>query len=216
MTKSVSQLSAIEWRRMDKLVKYADEDRWLSSRYAAREKRQALVALYAFNHELARIRLVANEPAMGMIRFQWWRDALARIEQRDQEAEHDVGRALSAEVAAGRLRVPVLTSLLDRHEKAFGEKDRTLEPEAILLGIAVQILASKHGWGQSIRKIAPAYAAARRGETRAFGPVVEKAPSAIRPATAHLSLRYIYARGGSPGALSKRALILRAMLTGKV
>lgn len=216
MTKTSRHLQPEQWSALDALVKRTDEDRWLSSRYASRTMRRTLTALYAFNYELARIRIVASEPTLGAIRFQWWRDILVQLQQGETLPDQDIALALAEEVRAGRIRIPALESLLDRHEKAFEVKDRNIEPEAILLGIAVQILAPKHGWGQNIRKVAPAYAAARRGETRAFGPVVGKVPPVIRPAVAHMALRYKYAKGGKPGGLSKRATVLRAMLTGNV
>ena len=216
MTKTVSLLLPAEWSAIDRQVKTVDEDRWLSSRYAPRDKRRALVSLYAFNYELARIRLVASELTLGAIRFQWWREALEGIKEDEAVPEHDIARAIAEDVREGHVRIEVLESLLDRHEKAFEEKDRSLEPEAILMGIAVHILSPKHGWGQCIRKVAPAYAIARRGESKAFGPAVDKAPTRIRPAVSHAALRYAYAKGDAPGALKKRAIVLKAMLTGKV
>ena len=216
MTKTAKSLTTAQWDAIDRQVKHVDEDRWLSSRYASKDKRRTLIALYAFNHELARVRTVASEETLGAVRFQWWRDTLAAIGEDGPVPAHDTALALAGEVRSGQLRVPVLESLLDRHETAFNAHDRALEPEAILLGIAVHILAPKHGWGQSIRKVAPAYAAARRGESRAFGPVVGKVPSEIRPAIAHIALRQAYARGQHPGRLRKRAIVMKSMLTGRI
>jgi phytoene synthase len=38
--------------------------------------RPALFALYAFSHEIARVRALVSEPLPGEVRLQWWRDAL--------------------------------------------------------------------------------------------------------------------------------------------
>jgi phytoene synthase len=46
--------------------------------FAPRETRADLLALYAFNVELARIAEQVTEPELGAIRLQWWREALAR------------------------------------------------------------------------------------------------------------------------------------------
>lgn len=61
---------------LDALVRRIDEDRWLASRFANAGQRVRLMALYALNHEIARIAEGVREPALGDIRFAWWRDAL--------------------------------------------------------------------------------------------------------------------------------------------
>ncbi len=42
-------------------------------------RRNALWALFAFNHEIAKTREVVSEPTLGFIRLQWWRDALEQL-----------------------------------------------------------------------------------------------------------------------------------------
>jgi NADH dehydrogenase [ubiquinone] 1 alpha subcomplex assembly factor 6 len=84
-------------------------DRYLASLFAPKEAREALFALYAFDHEIAKVRHVVSEPMAGLIRFQWWRDALDGIE-RDQPLAHPVVMGLY-EVFQ---RFPVARSRLDR------------------------------------------------------------------------------------------------------
>lgn len=60
------------------LVKARDLDRYWAALFAPAPARPALLALYAFNAELARIPFIASEPMPGEIRLQWWRDALDR------------------------------------------------------------------------------------------------------------------------------------------
>ena len=60
------------------IVKDGDPDRYAAALFAPRASRDALFALYAFNVELARIAEQVNEPQLGEIRLQWWRDALER------------------------------------------------------------------------------------------------------------------------------------------
>ena len=64
---------------LDQRIQTVDEERWLSSRYAPDEARQALIILYAFYYELARVRVVVTDQTMGQIRYQWWRDALEEL-----------------------------------------------------------------------------------------------------------------------------------------
>ena len=45
--------------------------------YAESTPREALLALYGFNYEVARVREVVSEPMLGHIRLQWWRDVIS-------------------------------------------------------------------------------------------------------------------------------------------
>jgi 15-cis-phytoene synthase len=53
------------------------------------------VALYAFNHELARVAEVAREPLMQEIRLTWWSEALDEIFAGGPVRRHPVVEALS-------------------------------------------------------------------------------------------------------------------------
>ena len=121
MLSPASPPSQEDWNRIDARVARTDEDRWLSSRYAPRRERRALVALYAFNVELARVQVAVTEPTLGAIRFQWWREALDEIEAGSPVRKHDVVQALAACVQRGAYSVKALRRLVDGHEAAFEE-----------------------------------------------------------------------------------------------
>ncbi len=207
-----TSLAEEKWKRLSDRLRRDDEDRWLSSRYAPPEARKALVALYAFNLELACVRTAVSEPGIGAIRFRWWRDALAEIARGKPPRQHDVIEA----VAETGLSDKTLGGLIDGHEQAFEAGDRTLEPETLLMRAAIGRLTLAHAWGEHIGRLAPAYAAARRGETEETGPVFPKVPQVIRPAVCHSVLRFDYATGRWPGPMAKRVTILRAVLQGRV
>lgn len=213
---AASLVSNERFDSLDRLIKRVDLDRWLSSRYAPPAERRALIALYALNYELVRVRAVVSEPALGAIRFQWWRDALEELADGKPARRHDVALAAAELIRAGHHTAEGLLRLVDGHEDAFESGDRAKEPEATLMMMAARILAPAHGWGPHIQQLAPAFAAARRGATKAFGPVVPPVPSPIRPAIAHACLREPYARGREPGELGRRVRVFRAMLTGRV
>lgn len=62
------------------LVKTRDYGRYITVFFAPRRLRNFLWVLYALNCELAHIRhMVARENMMGLIRLQWWRDAIAEL-----------------------------------------------------------------------------------------------------------------------------------------
>ncbi len=56
-----------------------DYDRYLSLIFAPKDKRDDLVTVILFNLEIARIKSKVTEPMMGLIRLEWWREALDEI-----------------------------------------------------------------------------------------------------------------------------------------
>ncbi|MEI9997204.1 MAG: phytoene/squalene synthase family protein [Rhizomicrobium sp.] len=76
------------------LVRRADPDRYLATLFAPADKRPLLLALYAFNVEIARVADTVREPMMGEIRLEWWRETLAGARQ-GMPRNHDVARALT-------------------------------------------------------------------------------------------------------------------------
>ncbi|MFC3677389.1 phytoene/squalene synthase family protein [Ferrovibrio xuzhouensis] len=86
MTESPDEYCAAEVRRQD-------PDRWLTALFAPDVRRPALLALYAFNAEIARAREAVSQPMIGQIRLQWWREAWEGITQ-DRPRQHPVVLAL--------------------------------------------------------------------------------------------------------------------------
>ena len=96
------------------LVREADRDRYLSALFAPGERRDALLALYAFNVEIARVRDVAREPMPGEIRLQWWREVLSG--ERDGEAAaHPVAAALMESLRQHKIAPDRLSAIVDAH-----------------------------------------------------------------------------------------------------
>jgi len=60
-------------------IRQYDRERYLTALFAPADRREDLLALYAFNLEVAKTREVVREPMLGQIRLQWWRDALDEI-----------------------------------------------------------------------------------------------------------------------------------------
>lgn len=96
-------------------LRHFDNDRYLTCLFAPAEKRAHLVALYAFNLEIAKTAEVVQEPMLGQIRLQWWREALAEIFS-GTPRRHDVVEALAVAVTAGDLPEYELLALIDARE----------------------------------------------------------------------------------------------------
>lgn len=94
------------------LVREQDHDRYIACLYAPEAQRPALAALYAFSHEIARVRALVSEPLPGEVRLQWWRDLLEG-EARGEAQGHPVAAALLDTVARYRLPIAPLTGLIE-------------------------------------------------------------------------------------------------------
>jgi len=92
-------------------VRRHDPDRFLTALFAPPAKREALFALYAFNHELARARETVSEAPLALIRLQWWREVVEGAHRR-----HEVAEPLSAALDAGVLRRDDLLGIIDARE----------------------------------------------------------------------------------------------------
>lgn len=78
-----------------RMVRAQDRDRFLATLFAPAEMRDDLFALYAFNIEIASVRERVNEPMMGRIRLQWWRDAILEGDGRGHPLAGEVWRAIT-------------------------------------------------------------------------------------------------------------------------
>lgn len=94
------------------LVRQGDKDRYLSALLAPDAKRPQLLALYAFNIELARIRETVSEAALGEIRLQWWADAVEALYAGAVQG-HPVIEALAPVVAEAGLPRHALVNMIE-------------------------------------------------------------------------------------------------------
>ncbi|MBR0681681.1 squalene/phytoene synthase family protein [Roseomonas eburnea] len=93
-----------------------DPDRFLCALFAPAEKREAIFALIAFNHELARAREATSNPMAALIRLQWWRDAVEEARAGRPARRHEVAAPLHAAIAAGLLDADALIALVDARD----------------------------------------------------------------------------------------------------
>jgi NADH dehydrogenase [ubiquinone] 1 alpha subcomplex assembly factor 6 len=101
-------------------VRQYDNDRYLTALFAGGDLRDDLLALYAFNLEIAKTREIVHEPMMGRIRLQWWRDCIAEI-YAGGERPHQVVQPLAAAIRRHALPRAHFDRLLDAREADMGD-----------------------------------------------------------------------------------------------
>src|SRR3954471_12285950 len=112
-------------------VREGDPDRYFAALFAPADKRPHLFALYAFNHEIARIRETVSEALPGEIRLQWWHDTL-QGEARGDVRANPVAAALDDTIVRFRLPRQALVDLIDA--RAFDLYDDPMPTLADLEG----------------------------------------------------------------------------------
>jgi len=97
------------------LVRSHDFARYAATLFVPTPERRGLLALYAFNVEVSRVRDAVSQALPGEIRLQWWRDMLAGNGHGGVE-----GNPVAAELlrAIGNWDLPVerLSRLIDEHQ----------------------------------------------------------------------------------------------------
>ncbi len=99
------------------LVRSADRDRFLAALFAPEPARRGLLALLAFDHELARTRTVTREPLLARIRLQWWREAAAEAAGSGKPRAQPIVESLSETARRHGLGAEALVALIDAREE---------------------------------------------------------------------------------------------------
>jgi phytoene synthase len=97
------------------LVRTHDFARYASTLFVSSEQRRALLAIYAFNVEISRVREQVSQPLPGEMRLQWWTDMLAGAGHGGVEG-NPVAAELMLAIRCFRLPVERLSRLIDEHQ----------------------------------------------------------------------------------------------------
>jgi 15-cis-phytoene synthase len=97
------------------LVRSHDFPRYASTLFVPPLPRRGLLALYAFNAEITRVRESVSQPLPGEIRLQWWSDMLAGKAYGGVEG-NPVAAELLAAIQHWGLPVEPLARLVDEHQ----------------------------------------------------------------------------------------------------
>jgi len=107
-------------------VRKYDYDRFLVTLFAPAELREDLFSLYAFNHEVAKIREAVSEPMLGEIRLQWWREAIEGIAE-GKPRNHEVVLPLAEAIQKHGLEAEMFIKVIDtRAADIYDENPKTL------------------------------------------------------------------------------------------
>ncbi|SHM00538.1 phytoene synthase [Bradyrhizobium lablabi] len=96
------------------LLRTHDFARYAATLFVPAEQRRTLIALYAFNVEISRVREQVSQPLPGEIRLQWWTDMLAGAGHGGIEG-NPVAAELLLAIRTFRLPVERLSRLIDEH-----------------------------------------------------------------------------------------------------
>lgn len=147
------------------IVRKVDYDRFLSVLFAPAERRDALFALYAFAYEIAKTAETVHEPTLGLIRLQWWRDALEEID-RGTVRRHEVVAPLAAAMGQAGLVARDVAPLIDAREADLSPDPfddlAALEAYAeatagALMRLALRVLGADEAFDDAARAAGTAY-----------------------------------------------------------
>jgi phytoene synthase len=97
------------------LVRAHDFPRYASTLFVPAPQRRGLLAVYAFNVEISRVREQVSQPLPGEIRLQWWTDMLAGAGHGGVEG-NPVAAELLLAIRNWHLPVERLSRLIDEHQ----------------------------------------------------------------------------------------------------
>jgi len=99
---------------LDAWVRRVDPDRWLSSRFIVDPAERAdVIALYAYDQELARAPRIASNSLLGEIRLTWWGEVLDEIFEGKPVRRHPTAQALAGAVSRRGLTRAPLEAMID-------------------------------------------------------------------------------------------------------
>jgi phytoene synthase len=123
-------------------VRRTERDRFLGTLFAPEPQRRGLLGLLAFDHELARTRVVTREPTLARIRLQWWRGAVEEAAGDGRPRAQPVVEVLSEAVRRHDLSLRCLLGLIDAHEEEIDGALDVVRAGAVLADLQLEVLGT--------------------------------------------------------------------------
>lgn len=223
-------------------LREADEDFWLAAQFVPAELRDRLTALFLLRCEIARVPDLVNEPAIGEMRLQWWREAIAAVPQ----GHAPKGQPALAAAARARLFEHLPADAFDAaidarsrllYEPYFASADqfalwlRAAEGSLWVAALRCAGASPQGGVSGSVEAAGALFALARESRHRlvhaempidaAYDALAEEArpalaalPDAARAALLTVALAPLYRRNARPTGLARRWRLFRATVLG--
>ena len=135
------------------LIRSHDFTRYAATLFVPPDQRRALLALYAFNAKIARVRDQVSQPLPGEVRLQWWTDMLAGEGHGGVEG-NPVAAELLLAIRQWNLPTELLSRLIDEHQfDLYNDPMPTLaalegyvtDTSSALCALAARIAGSRSG-----------------------------------------------------------------------
>jgi len=231
---------------LDDLIRRVDPDRWLSSRFIGDAQRRAdVIAIYAYDHELARAPKVASNPLLGEIRLTWWREMLDEAYEGRLVRHHPTAQALAEVIKRHEIPREPLEAMIDARYRELDATPMSKEDAVtwahgtagsaawasleIIAPAFVEYSATAIGWatlwGMGQLQLRRALAETAQPEfdaeldlCLAEAKTIERksTPPEAFPAVAHATLARAYRNGRVPGPVEKRLRLMIAVARGQI
>jgi phytoene/squalene synthetase len=99
------------------LVRKQRRDWFLPAMFLPEEQKNALIALYALDIELAHVHHIVKEEMMGHIRYAWWHEGMEEVVEGKKPREHPVLQA----VANIKIAPEFLLNIIGLYREKFPE-----------------------------------------------------------------------------------------------
>jgi len=179
-------------------VRSADRDRFLAALFAPEPARSGLLALLAFDHELARTRTVTREPMLALIRLEWWREAVAEAAGTAKPRAQPIVESLSETMRRHRLTPERLVALIDAREEEIEGPLDVLRTGHALADLQLAVLGIDHApTRQAARAVSAAWLMGEGPEREALLAQARGLRREIDPAALPILLPALALDGGS-------------------
>ena len=190
---------------LDDLIRRVDPDRWLSSRFIGDVALRAdVVAIYAYDHELARASRVASNSLLGEIRLTWWREVLDEAYEGRPVRRHPTAQALASAIGRHDLPRDLLEAMIDARYREL-DKAALSEDEAIAWALGTAGRAAE----AAARVLGPPAAAGRAAAPGALWALGHRAPALVRGFAAEAQADAAALSAAAFPAVAHAALALR-------
>ncbi len=202
------------YRHCEVLVRTYDKDRYLTALFASAERRPYLFSVYAFDFEITRVKAAIREPMAGMIRLQWWTEAIGGLRTEEAAASPVM---IAVQDAARRTEVSLkpLFSAIEARQAEINGAPATAANAAIMVMAAHLLGADDNNIAAAADSGARALAFARtdpdqaRDAYRAFRSQIGELPDRALPAVLSVALVPLLLKSPDAPQWRKQIALLR-------